>query len=258
MRIADTWFQRRRMDDGITWITEPHVHPFIRCNVWHVPGRDRDLLVDTALGIVSLREAVQDLLQKPVIAAASHSHFDHVGGHHEFEHRLVHAAEAATLAEAGREMILRVSGFGAAGVKALEEAGYVMPEDGEFLTALPRQGFDPDAHILEAAAPSWVVEDGDVVDLGDRTFEVLHFPGHSPGSIGLWEAATGTLFSGDAIYDGPLLYVFEDANIDDYIRTLERLRELPVTVVHGGHDPSFGRARMIEICDSYLKKWSTA
>ncbi len=49
MRIADTWFQRRRMDDGITWITEPHVHPFIRCNVWHVPGRDRDLLVDTAL-----------------------------------------------------------------------------------------------------------------------------------------------------------------------------------------------------------------
>ncbi len=33
MHIADTWFERRPMDDGITWIYEPHVHPFIRCNV---------------------------------------------------------------------------------------------------------------------------------------------------------------------------------------------------------------------------------
>ncbi len=256
MKIADTWFQRRQMDDGITCIYEPHVHPFIRCNVWHVPGRDRDLLVDTALGIVSLREAVSDLLQKPVIAAASHTHFDHVGTHHEFEERLVHTAEAATMAEAGREMVLRVSSFGAGKAEALEAAGYVLPEDGEFLTALPNPEFDPGAHVLLPAAPTWVVEEGDVVDLGNRRFEVLHFPGHSPGSIGLWEAATSTLFSGDAIYDGPLLYALEGSNIDDYIRTLERLRELPVTVVHGGHDPSFGRARMVEICDTYLKKWS--
>ena len=255
MKIADTWFQRRQMDDGITCIYEPHVHRFIRCNVWHVPGRDRDLLVDTALGIVSLREAVSDLLQKPVIAAASHTHFDHVGTHHEFEERLVHTAEAATMAEAGREMVLRVSSFGAGKAESLEKMGYVFPEDGEFLTALPYQGFDPGAHVLQPAVPTWVVEEGDMVDLGDRTFEVLHFPGHSPGSIGLWEAATGTLFSGDAIYDGPLLYALEGSNIDDYIATLERLRELPITVAHGGHDASFGRARMIEICDTYLKQW---
>lgn len=258
MQIADTWFKRRRMDDGITLIYEPFVHHFIRCNVWHVRGRDRDLLVDTALGIVSLREAIQDLLQKPVIAAASHAHFDHVGTHHEFEERLVHAAEAAAMAEAGREMILRVSGLGVEGVRSVEEAGYVMPEDGEFLTALPYQGFDPGAHVLQPAAPTWVVEQGDVIELGDRAFEVLHFPGHSPGSIGLWEATTGVLFAGDAIYDGPLLYDLEGSNIDDYIATLERLRELPITVAHGGHETSFGRARMIEICDTYLNKWGAA
>ena len=44
-----------------------------------------------------------------------------------------------------------------------------------------------------------------MVDIGNRHFEVLHLPGHSPGSIGLWEEASGTLFSGDAVYDGPLL-----------------------------------------------------
>ena len=71
----------------------------------------------------------------------------------------------------------------------------------------------------------------------------------------MWEHATGILFSGDAIYDGPLLYDADDSDIADYIRTMERLRDLPVTVVHGGHEASFGRARMIEICDRYLNKW---
>ena len=31
--------------------------------------------------------------------------------------------------------------------------------------------------------------DGDVVDLGDRAFEVIHTPGHSPGGIALFETA---------------------------------------------------------------------
>ena len=101
------------------------------------------MIVDTSLGILSLREAVHDLLHKPVIAAASHFHFDHVGTHHEFEERLIHSAEAATMAEAGRAMILRVAAYGEAGVRAVEEAGYIMPENGEFLTALPYAGFDP-------------------------------------------------------------------------------------------------------------------
>ena len=35
---------------------------------------------------------------------------------------------------------------------------------------------------------------------------------------------------------------------------MKRLRELPVTVVHAGHDPSFGRDRLVELCDAYLAK----
>ena len=37
-----------------------------------------------------------------------------------------------------------------------------------------------------------------------------------------------------------------------YGRTMRRLRELPVEVVHAGHDPSFGRERLVELCDAYL------
>ena len=105
---------------------------------------------------------------------------------------------------------------------------------------------------IEGAPATRILEDGDVVDTGDRAFEVLHLPGHSPGSIGLWEASTGILFSGDAVYDGPLLDELEGSNIDDYVKTMERLRDLPVTVVHGGHEASFDRDRLVEICDDYL------
>jgi len=83
---------------------------------------------------------------------------------------------------------------------------------------------------------------------------VLHLPGHSPGSIGLWEAATGTLFSGDAIYDGPLLDDLPDSDIAVYCRTMERLLRLPARVVHGGHDPSFDGDRLRSLARAYLDR----
>lgn len=97
-----------------------------------------------------------------------------------------------------------------------------------------------------------MVEGGDVIYLDDRVFEVIHMPGHSPSSMGLWEAASGLLFSGDAIYDGQLLDPLYHSDVPDYLETLERLRTLPARVVHGGHKASFGHERMVEIVDDFM------
>jgi hypothetical protein len=35
---------------------------------------------------------------------------------------------------------------------------------------------------------------------------------------------------------------------------MKRLRALPVRVVHAGHDPSFGRDRLVALVDAYLAK----
>jgi glyoxylase-like metal-dependent hydrolase (beta-lactamase superfamily II) len=91
-----------------------------------------------------------------------------------------------------------------------------------------------------------------VIDLGDRSFEVVHAPGHSPGSIGLFEKKTGVFLSGDIVYDGPLIDDAYHSDRDAYRATCERLRDLPVTVVHGGHFPSFGPIRYRQIIDEYL------
>jgi glyoxylase-like metal-dependent hydrolase (beta-lactamase superfamily II) len=250
--IADRWFEIRKVSDDVTLLWEPHVVPLMRCNIWHVRGRDRDVMIDTGMGIASLRDAARHLLDKKVTAVATHTHTDHVGGHHEFEHTLVHALEAEELRNPKDRGTLLASEMGGGLLASLAKAGY--PFEGDLVTALPHAGYELASYQVRDSAVTEIVEEGDIVDLGNRHFEVLHLPGHSPGSIGLWEARTGTLFSGDAIYDGPLLDEIDGADIPTYVRTMKRLRGLPVEIVHAGHDPSFGRARLIELIDAYLAK----
>jgi len=251
--IAEQWFRRERFASGITLLSEPHVDPFARCNVWHVRGRDRDLLIDTGLGLRSLREAAAELFERAVTCVLTHSHFDHIGGAHEFSTRLAHELELEEMARPSSFRGLTARALGHDLVSQLRAAGYSVPE--QFLTALPSAGFPLEDYSVRGAPLTGTLRDGDVVDLGDRTLEVLHLPGHSPGSIGLWEAETRTLFSGDAIYDGPLLFELPGSSVDDYARSLQRLLTLDVDIVHAGHDPSFGRPRLHEIARGYLAMW---
>jgi glyoxylase-like metal-dependent hydrolase (beta-lactamase superfamily II) len=238
MQIAtpDSWYDAERRGDGVTHIWEPHIRPFYRCNLWHVRGRDRDMLVDSGMGVVSLRRQVAVLAERPVLAVASHTHFDHIGAHHEFAERAVHRAEADILAAPRRDRTL-------AGTYVRDATNT------DLFTMLPHS----DAYDVHPAPATRLLDDGDVIDLGDRHFEVMHLPGHSPGGIALWEAATGILFSGDTVYDGPLIDDAYHSSIDDYVRSMERLRRLPVRLVHGGHFASFGRDRYLALIDAYLR-----
>jgi glyoxylase-like metal-dependent hydrolase (beta-lactamase superfamily II) len=252
MRVATgDWFARERVDDVIWRLWEPFADPFIRCNIWFVRGRDRGLLVDTGLGVVSLHDAARDLFDHPTLALATHYHFDHTGSLHEFSHRLAHEAGVAYLATPGAiGGALRRDAFSPAAIEMYVAAGYAIPE--ELLSAAPEADYDPVRYEVQSCTPTRVLGDGDVVDLGDRAFEVMHLPGHSPDSIGLYDRASATLFSGDAVYDGPLLDGSADSDVEAYVKTMERLRALPVEVVHGGHEPSFGRERLVELCDAYI------
>jgi glyoxylase-like metal-dependent hydrolase (beta-lactamase superfamily II) len=247
--VADPWFVRAEVGDGITLVSEPHVHALLRCNVWLVPGRTTNLVVDTAMGLAPLRLVVERDLERDLVAVATHVHGDHVGGLQEFSERAIHRAEVAELGAAAL-MSLESAHYGETVIGPYREAGYEIPE--LFVDASPPGGFASTVFERGAVTPTRVLDEGDIVDLGDRSFEVLHLPGHSRGSIGLWELSTGTLFSGDAIYDGPLLDELDGSDIDAYLTTVRRLRELPVTIVHGGHEPSFGRERLVELCDRYL------
>jgi glyoxylase-like metal-dependent hydrolase (beta-lactamase superfamily II) len=233
--IADGhWYETIRMADGVTLIHEPWIKPFYRCNVWHVRGRDRDLLFDSGLGHVSLRSQVPLVTERPLTCVASHTHFDHIGCHHEFPDRCVHAAEAGILADPRNEWTL-------ADRYATDEMFIALPD-----------GWDAKRYRILPAPAGRILQSGDVVDLGDRAFEVIHTPGHSPGGIALLERKTGIMLSGDIVYDGPLIDDAYHSEVADYMATLERMRGLAVAVVHGGHFPSFGPVRYRQLIDEYL------
>ncbi len=230
----EDWWRIERKGDDVTLISEPFIQEFYRCNCWHVRGRDRDMLVDSGMGVVSLRDWVPLVTERSLTAVASHTHFDHIGCHHEFADRCVHRAEAGILADPAYDAIL---------------ANYVTDDIFDRLPPLPYQSAD---YGVKAAPATRLLEDGDVVDLGDRHFEVIHTPGHSPGGIALWEAATGILFSGDIVYDGPLIEDTYHADATDYYRSMVRLYDLPVRIVHGGHFPSYDAARHRAIIRAWL------
>ncbi|MDX8525583.1 MBL fold metallo-hydrolase [Mesorhizobium sp. MSK_1335] len=231
---APDWYETIRLGDDVTLIHEPWIKPFFRCNIWHVRGRDRDLLFDSGLGHFSLRRNVPLVTERKLTCVASHTHFDHIGCHHEFPDRCVHSAEAAILADPRNEWTV-------ADRYANEEMF-----DG------PPAGWDTARYRILPAPAGRLLEHGDVIDLGDRAFEVIHTPGHSPGGIALYERKTGILLSGDIIYDGPLIDDVYHSNIDDYVGTLLAMRELDVSVVHGGHFPSFGRVRYRRLIEEYV------
>lgn len=232
----ENWYAVRTVGDDVTAIGEPHILEFYRCNIWHVRGRDRDMLVDSGMGVVSLRQWVPLVTEKDLIAVASHTHFDHIGCHHEFTHRAVHAAEAELLAHPTRQNTLADP--------------YVTDE---IFTALPPEPYCSQCYGVRPAPATRILEDGDIIDLGDRTFEVIHTPGHSPGGIALWEAASGVLFSGDIVYDGPLIEDTYHSNAADYLASMKRLLSYPVRIVHGGHFPSFDGTRYRQLIGDWLR-----
>lgn len=230
------WFRSVEVAPGVTCTVEPFVQSFFRANFYTVRGRDADLQVDFGVGVCPVRAALP-LSGAPVIAVATHAHVDHVGGFHEFEDRRGSAVEAATFA-------------------AMDEQGTVQHwfrGRADALAADPSPDFRLSEWRLTPAPLTRELAEGDVIDLGDRRFSVLHLPGHSPGSIGLLDEADGLFLSGDAIYDDVLADDVPGASIPDYLATMERLRALDIRVGLGGHGSAFDRARMVAIAEGYLR-----
>jgi glyoxylase-like metal-dependent hydrolase (beta-lactamase superfamily II) len=245
--IAQPWFRIRDAGDGLTQIDEPHVGPLLQANVWWLRGRDRDLVVDTGLGVGSLRTEVPGIAEADPVVVLTHGHLDHTGGAPEFDAVLAHPGDRVHDPLPG-------SLHRAALLDELLPGGAPANDDNPplLVTAVPHTGYDPAAYRLRPPVAVYPVADGDVVDLGDRWFTVLHLPGHSPGTICLYEEATGTLFSGDCVYDDVLFDELVGSDVAAYVASMKRLLELDVHVVHPGHGDSFDGDRLREIGEEYL------
>jgi hydroxyacylglutathione hydrolase len=87
--------------------------------------------------------------------------------------------------------------------------------------------------------PDRLLKDGDLIDVGDLHFEVLHTPGHSPGGICL--SGHGVVFSGDTLFNfGIGRTDFPGGSYESLMKSIrEKLMVLPdETIVYPGHGPA--------------------
>jgi glyoxylase-like metal-dependent hydrolase (beta-lactamase superfamily II) len=231
-------------------VEEPYASDLLSANLWHVRGRDRDLVLDAGLGVVALRRALPWLFEHDPVLVLSHAHLDHMGGAHEFDDVRVHEAELGEVTAPGPSSLRTRTLLQLLGLDAEAEGA---TEDDVLLEALPEASYDLETYGLVAAPRASAVRDGDVIDIGDREFTVVHLPGHTPGSLNLLEAGSGLLLSGDVVYEGGLIDSCVGSDVAAYRRSMQRLLDLDVERVLPGHGPTLTPARLRAIATDYLR-----
>lgn len=71
--------------------------------------------------------------------------------------------------------------------------------------------------------PVW---EGDVIDLGGRELEIIHLPGHTPGSVTVLDRASRALFGGDPVQDGSIFMFGPHREMHAYVASMEKLERL--------------------------------
>lgn len=180
-----------------------------RCdNIYIVVGSEKAALIDTGSGTCDLHAVVRSVTGLPYDVYLTHGHRDHSGGCRQFEKVHLHKAdrpfaEGVTL-EARQDyvqMCMKDEAF-------TKRIFSLMPPEG----ALPQFLDYPDR-----------------IDLGGRTLEVLHIPGHTAGSICLLDKTSHTLFLGDTLTSGTLILALgEDRRqvVKTWLRGMQQLKSL--------------------------------
>ena len=203
----DDWFKLYKINDGVTVIAEPHQWQEVISYL--IEGESSALLFDTGNGIGDIASVVRFLTDKPVKVLNSHSHYDHVGGNHQFENILALDTEYGKAHQAGYELSA-----------VAEEVSHAA-----LCQELPADVSVGEHHIKPYRANSFIKE-GEIIDLGGRQLEVLSIPGHTPDSIALIDRKARLMWTGDTYYSGPIWLFVAETDLAAYEHTLERLVEL--------------------------------
>ncbi len=139
------------------------------------------------------------------IVINTHEHFDHIGANRYFQdHALIAAHRFAA-------------------TKMIFDDRYVTLYKSADLNEIPLK-----VHL-------WL-ESKSRFDLGNYSLNIIHTPGHTSGSICIYEPAKKILFTGDTVFaGGTLSYIAESGSIGDYINSILSLSTRQIVEIYPGH-----------------------
>lgn len=208
------WFTIDEVDEQ-TYIISEYRH-WEEAHCYLLNGSESSLLIDTGLGIGNMRDQVCSLTKNPIIAIATHIHWDHIGGHRFFPNFYAHEKELNWL---NGDFPLTIEQIRDMVVDRCD---------------LPKN-FDVMQYDFFQGQPARILRNSEIIDIGNRLIEVVHTPGHSPGHMCFYEKTNGYLFTGDLAYKDTLFAYFPSTDPEAYLRSLEQVSMLPAKRIFPAH-----------------------
>jgi glyoxylase-like metal-dependent hydrolase (beta-lactamase superfamily II) len=216
--VTDPWFEVYKPAPDVFAIYEPHQAE--ETIGYLIVGKQRALLFDTGMGISDVKKVTAELTKLPIVVLNSHTHDDHVGGNWQFD--TIYGMDTDFTrknAEGSRD----------------DAQAEITPD--QICGALPK-GFDPKSYVTRPWKITRYIHDGERIDLGGRTIEVIATPGHTPDAISLIDRANRLLFTGDTYYPGPIWLFRPESDFTAYADSISRLNALTpvVNMILGAHN----------------------
>ena len=207
-RVAepDSWFEVYKIRPGIFAIYEPHQLEEVISYL--IVGDQKALLFDTGMGISNIQTVAKRLTDRPISVLNSHTHNDHVGDNWRFT-----------------DIYGMDTDFTRANARGSRDDAQAELAPGELCGSLP-PGFDAKAYSTKPFHISHWMHDGDKIDLGGRTLQIIAAPGHTPDAIALLDSQNGLLFTGDSFYNGPIYLYRPETDLDAYLASMKKLAAL--------------------------------
>ena len=204
------------MDDS-TWRIEES-NDFARVYCYVLAGKSRSLVIDTGLGILDIRAIAQKVTNLPLIVVNTHGHLDHVSHNYQFDRVYLSPADEEVF-RAHTSYDVRYGFF-----KGLLAEKHLPG----WLARLPViRGHIRRLCSVPTRENRLAIEDGDSIDLGGRTIQVIATPGHTKGSICLLDTERRWLYTGDTVCSGGVLLHFDhSAGVATYLASIRRLIQM--------------------------------
>lgn len=190
-------------------------------------GEEKALLIDCGYGIIDLKKIIGEITDKPVICICTHGHHDHVLGVSQLENCYIHSIDGEIFTFNTCEPMLRMYATNNALSVHKESDGFKEFTEKWINKSYPLPKF---------------LDDIPCFDLGDRKVYWRLIPGHTRGSLAIYDEKYSAAFDSDGASRGVWIYLFESTTLEEYIETLESyiafLNEKGVTRRFVAHDPN--------------------
>ena len=211
--VGDDWFEVLELPKNTFALIE-NGHMQEVCS-FLIIGSEKALLFDTGMGISDISAVINKLTTLDIIVVNSHSHFDHIGDDWRFHDIHIFADDYAvnTL------------------TKGYSHRDVQYDSDPEFFTKDYPPGFDPNNYFIKPVDKKkiHILQNGEIIDLGNRQLEVLHTPGHSQDCIMLLDKENRILFTGDTFCEWMIAFLdskipkYGYSNLEDYEVTMRNI-----------------------------------